>query len=150
VPQHSPAIRGGLSIRRGPVRRCGEGAINAPKEVLTMGNQVAHVEIRSSDPDASRAFYGRLFDWSFPEAPEPGYTYIESGIQGAVPGGIGRAPGGPGQVTFFVDVADVQAALAAAEHLGGRIVLPATSVPGVTFGLFADPQGLVLGVSHNG
>ena len=115
-----------------------------------MGNQVAHVEIRSADPDASRAFYGRLFDWQFPEAPEPGYTYIVTGIEGAVPGGIGRAPAGPGQVTFFVDVADVQAALEQAVRLGGRIVLPATSVPGVTFGLFADPQGLVVGVSHNG
>src|SRR6185437_14117598 len=100
--------------------------------------------------DASRRFYGQLFAWSFPEAPEPGYTYIETGVAGAVPGGIGRAPGGSGQVTFFVDVADVAAALAKAEQLGGRIVLPATSVPGVTFGLFADPQGLVVGVSHNG
>jgi predicted enzyme related to lactoylglutathione lyase len=115
-----------------------------------VGNQVAHVEIRSNDPDASRSFYGQLFDWSFPAAPEPGYTYIETGVSGAVPGGIGKAPGGNGQVTFFVDVADVAAALAKAERLGGRIVLPATSVPGVTFGLFADPQGLVVGVSHNG
>ena len=115
-----------------------------------MGNAVAHVEIRSTDPDASRAFYGKLFDWSFPEAPEPGYTYIVTGVEGAVPGGIGRAPGGSGQVTFFVDVADVQAALDKAVSLGGRVVMPATSVPGVTFALFADPQGLVLGVSHNG
>jgi hypothetical protein len=115
-----------------------------------VGNQVAHVEIRSVDPDASRTFYGQLFDWSFPEAPEPGYTYIVTGVEGAVPGGIGRAPGAAGQVTFFVNVDDVAAALAKAERLGGKVVLPATSVPGVTFGLFADPQGLVVGVSHNG
>ncbi len=53
-------------------------------------------------------------------------------------------------MTFFVSVDDVDAALAKAERLGGKIVVPATSVPGVTFGAFADPQGLVVGVSHNG
>ena len=115
-----------------------------------MGNQVAHVEIRAKDADAARDFYGKLFDWSFPSAPEPGYTYIETGVEGAVPGGIGLAQSGTGHVTFFVDVDDVAAALARAESLGGRIVLPAQSVPGVSFGLFADPEGHVVGVSHNG
>ena len=91
-----------------------------------MGNKVAHVEIRARDADAARAFYGELFDWSFPEAPEPGYTYIETGLPDAVPGGIGRAQGGgQGHVTFFVDVADVEAALAKAASLGASIVLPA-------------------------
>src|SRR5262249_42653457 len=120
------------------------------RENHEMGNPVAHVEIRSKDPDASRAFYGQLFDWQFPAAPEPGYTYIVTGVEGAVPGGIGRVPQGNGQVTFFVDVADVQAALDKAVQLGGTVVMPATSVPGVTFALFADPQGLIIGVSHNG
>jgi len=32
-----------------------------------MANPVVHFEIRSKDPDASRAFYGNLFGWSFPE-----------------------------------------------------------------------------------
>ena len=29
------------------------------------------------------------------------------------------------------------------------VVVPATHVPGVTFGLFADPEGHVIGVSSN-
>lgn len=115
-----------------------------------MGNPIVHYEIRAKDADAARAFYGRLFDWTFSPAPEPGYTYVETGLEGGIPGGIGQAPAGPGQVTFFVDVADVTAALAKAESLGGTIVLPSQSVPGVTFGLFADPEGHVIGVSHNG
>ena len=115
-----------------------------------MGNPVVHFEVRAADADAARDFYGKLFDWSFGEAPEPGYTFVETGVDGAIPGGIGRAQSGSGHVTFFVDVDDVAAALARAEQLGGRIVLPATSVPGTTFGLFADPEGHVVGVSHNG
>ena len=114
-----------------------------------MGNPVVHFEVRSGDPDATRDFYGKLFDWTFAEAPEPGYQFVQTGVEGAIPGGIGRAQSGTGHVTFFVDVDNVAAALAKAEQLGGRIVLPAQSVPGTQFGLFADPEGHVVGVSHN-
>jgi hypothetical protein len=34
-----------------------------------------------------------------------------------------------------------------AEELGGRVVQPAQEVPGVTFGVFADAQGHVVGVA---
>ncbi len=54
-----------------------------------MGNPIAHAEIRSTDPDASRAFYGQLFDWTFPEAPEPGYTYIDTASPGRCPAASG-------------------------------------------------------------
>jgi predicted enzyme related to lactoylglutathione lyase len=50
-------------------------------------------------------------------------------------------------VTFFVGVGDVAKTLEKAEANGGRVVQPATSVPGVTFGLFADPQGQIVGVA---
>jgi predicted enzyme related to lactoylglutathione lyase len=108
---------------------------------------VVHFEIRADDPDAARGFYGELFGWQFPEGGFPGYTYVETGVPNAIPGGIGPTQGGDPLVTFFVGVEDVAAALADAERLGGRVVQPATQVPGVTFGLFADPQGRVVGVA---
>ena len=52
-------------------------------------------------------------------------------------------------MTFFVGVENVPDALATAERLGATIVLPATSVPGVTYALFADPEGHIIGVSSN-
>jgi uncharacterized protein len=112
-----------------------------------MGNPVVHFEIRSADPDAVRAFYGELFGWSYPEGGIPGYTYVDAGIPDALPGGIGPTQGGTELVTVFIGVQDVEATLKQAEHLGGRIVQPATHVPGVTFGLFADTGGHVLGVA---
>ncbi|HKA03671.1 MAG TPA: VOC family protein [Acidimicrobiales bacterium] len=112
-----------------------------------MGNPVVHFEIRSTDPDATRAFYGELFGWTFPDGGIPGYSYVESGVDGAIPGGISPLQGGEPVVTFFVGVADVQATLAQAAAKGGRIVQPATDVPGVRFGLFADPLGQVVGVA---
>jgi predicted enzyme related to lactoylglutathione lyase len=110
-------------------------------------NPVVHFEIRSDDPDAARAFYGELFGWTFPDGGLPGYTYVDSGVPNTIPGGIGPTQGGKPMTTFFVGVPDVPEALATAERLGGRIVQPATSVPGVVFGLFADPQGQVIGVA---
>lgn len=108
---------------------------------------MVHFEIRADDPDAARDFYGKLFGWTFPAGGISGYTYIDSGVPGAIPGGIGPTQGGSDLVTVFVGVEDVAAALKEAERLGGKIVQPATHVPGVTFGLFADTEGHVVGVA---
>jgi hypothetical protein len=110
-------------------------------------NPVVHFEIRSEDPDEARAFYGELFGWTFPDGGMPGYTYVDTGVPNTIPGGIGPTQGGAPLTTFFVGVQDVGEALASAERLGGRIVQPATAVPGVSFGLFADPHGNVVGVA---
>jgi predicted enzyme related to lactoylglutathione lyase len=112
-----------------------------------MTHPVVHFEIRSADPDATRAFYGDLFGWKFPEGGLPGYTAVDTGTAGALPGGISPLQGGEEMVTFYVGVEDVSATLAAAVAGGGRIVQPAFEVPGVSFGLFADPQGHVVGVA---
>ena len=115
-----------------------------------MGSPIVHFEIRSTDPDATREFYGELFGWSYPPGGFPGYTYVESGVPaGTIPGGISPTQGGDPMVTVFAGVADVPAALDRAVALGGTIVQPATQAPGVTFGLFADPQGHVVGVASN-
>ncbi len=115
-----------------------------------MGNPIVHFEIRSEDPDATRAFYGELFGWSYPPGGFPGYTYVDSGAPtGTIPGGISPLQGGEAMVTVFAGVANVPEALDRAVALGGRIVQPATQAPGVTFGLFADPQGHVVGVASN-
>jgi predicted enzyme related to lactoylglutathione lyase len=111
---------------------------------------IVHFELRSHDPDATRAFFGDLFGWSYPEGAIPGYTYVDTGVEGAVPGGIGPVQGGEPLTVFFVGVEDVGETLRKAEELGGRIVQPATSVPGVTFGLLADAHGQVVGVAAGG
>jgi predicted enzyme related to lactoylglutathione lyase len=52
-------------------------------------------------------------------------------------------------VLFFVGVEDVAETLAQAERLGGRIVQPPQTVPGVTFDVLADKQGHLIGVAAN-
>jgi predicted enzyme related to lactoylglutathione lyase len=112
-----------------------------------MVHPVVHFEVRSNDPDATREFYGALFGWTFPDGGLPGYSYVDTGVEGALPGGIGGVQDGKPLVTIYVGVPDVTATLQAAVARGGTVVQPATSVPGVTFGLFADPQGQVVGVA---
>jgi uncharacterized protein len=110
---------------------------------------VVHAEIRSQDPDATRAFFAELFAWRYSDGAYPGYTFVDTGADGALPTAISPLQGDGDAVLFFVGVEDVEAALARAEQLGGRIVQPAQNVPGVTFGVLADPQGHLVGVASS-
>ena len=112
-----------------------------------MAHPVIHAEIRSEDPDATRAFFGELFGWTYSDGAFPGYTFADTGADGALPTAIGPLQGGADSVLFFVGVDDVEATLERAEQLGGRTIQPAQNVPGVTFGVFADAQGHVVGVA---
>lgn len=112
-----------------------------------MARPVVHAEIRSSDPDAAREFFGNLFGWTYSEGAFPGYSFVDTGAEGGPPTAIGPVQGGAECVLFFVGVDDVTATLQQAEELGGRIVQPAQAVPGVTFGVLADRQGQMVGVA---
>ena len=112
-----------------------------------MPHPVVHAEIRSTDPDATRAFFSELFGWTYSDGAYPGYTFVDCGVEEALPAAISPLQGEADQVLFFVGVDDVDAALAEAERLGGRIVQPTQTVPGVSFGVLADPQGHLVGVA---
>jgi len=75
------------------------------------------------------------------------YSVVED--PDGIGGGIGAAPEGyQGHVTFYVQVDDVEAALAKAESQGGQRMMGPDEVPGVgiTIGLLSDPEGHVIGV----
>jgi predicted enzyme related to lactoylglutathione lyase len=115
-----------------------------------MAHPVIHAEIRSTDPDATREFFAALFGWTYSDGAFPGYTFADTGAgEGALPTAIGPLQGGSDSALFFIAVDDVEATLAQAEKLGGTIVQPAQQVPGVSFGVFADPLGHKVGVAAN-
>lgn len=61
--------------------------------------------------------------------------------------GATRFEGYPGSVTVFVEVPDVEAALAHAEALGGTRMQGPDEVPGGrTMGKFSDPEGRLIGL----
>ena len=48
---------------------------------------------------------------------------------------------------FYIGVDDAEGALKQVEQLGGKTIQPPVQVPGgVTFALFADPEGHVVGL----
>ena len=112
-----------------------------------MPHPIVHAEIRSTDPDATREFFAKLFDWGYSEGAYPGYTFVASGAEGGPPTAISPLQADADQVLFFVGVEDVAAVLNRAQELGGTVVQPAQEVPGVTFGVFADPHGHQVGVA---
>ena len=113
-----------------------------------MPHPVIHAEIRSDDPDATRQFFADLFGWRVAsEGAFPGYTFIDTGIEGGTYVAISPRQGADDEVRFFVGVDDVSATLQTAEELGGTIIQPAQHVPGTSFGVFADAQGHKVGVA---
>ena len=116
-----------------------------------MAHPVIHAEIRSADPDATRKFFGDLFGWKVAaEGAFPGYTFIDTGVEGGTYVAISPRQGADDEVLFFVGVEDVAATLTRAEELGGTIIQSAQQVPGTSFGVFADAQGHKVGVAANG
>jgi uncharacterized protein len=124
--------------------------INDREEHPMAAPAVAWFEVTGKDGLALQRFYGKLFEWQVQDAGDgSGYGLVQAS-QNGIGGGIGSAQdGGPGQVTFYVEVDDVAAYLQKAEHLGGQTIVPPTTIEqfGLTFAFFADPEGHVVGLS---
>ena len=111
-----------------------------------MANPVVHFEVLGNDLPKLRSFYADLFGWKLQDFPDMNYVIVEKEGDG-IGGGIGVAPeGGQPMVTFYVAAEDMQGTLEHAVELGGSVVMPVTELPMVTIGLFADPEGSVIGI----
>jgi predicted enzyme related to lactoylglutathione lyase len=118
-----------------------------------MGQPVVHFEVIGKDPAKLQSYYGALFGWEFDANNPMRYGLVARegnvnpdgvGIGGGVGGGM---EGYDGHVTFYVEVPDVEAALAEAESLGGtRMMGPDEPMEGLVVGLFNDPEGHVVGL----
>lgn len=110
-----------------------------------MGSPVVHFEINGKDLKALSAYYSQLFGWQVHEAmPTYGLVHTEAGGKG-IEGGISGESENPG-VTIYAEVDDPQKYLDLAESLGGKVVMPVTDMGMVTYGLFTDPEGHLVGV----
>jgi uncharacterized protein len=118
-----------------------------------MGQPVVHFEIVGKDAAQLHRYYSELFGWQI-DADNPvayGLVPREGNVNAdgiGIGGGVGGGPEGyDGHVTVYVEVPDVEAALAKAESLGGtRMMGPDEPMEGTVIGLFSDPEGHVIGV----
>jgi uncharacterized protein len=118
-----------------------------------MGQPVVHFEVIGKDADKLQSYYSDLFGWEF-DADNPmnyGMVQREQNVNAegvGIAGGVGPGPEGyGGHVTFYVEVPDVEAALAKAESLGGsRMMGPEKVAEDTEVGLFNDPEGHIVGL----
>jgi uncharacterized protein len=96
------------------------------KESAAMGNPVVHFEIIGENQQLLNDFYGRVFDWKIEQVMN-GYATVNTGS--GIAGGIGAMGEARRHVTFYVEVADIQAALALIESKGGKPGFGPHSVP---------------------
>jgi hypothetical protein len=116
-----------------------------------MANRISWFEIIGGDPARLHSFYSELFGWAINSDNPMQYGIVSEDAAG-IGGGIGPDPeGGSGYVTFYVGVDDIKSSMAKAEQLGGKTIMPPTELPdfNVTFALFADPEGHVIGMTQN-
>ena len=112
-----------------------------------------HFEVIGKDAERLQSYYAELFGWQIDADNEMRYGMVQregnTNADGVgIGGGVGGGPEGyEGHVTFYVEVPDVEAALAKAEELGGsRVMGPEEMGDGLVIGQFTDPEGHVVGV----
>jgi uncharacterized protein len=110
------------------------------------------VDIIQTDVDATMAFYGGLFGWTFevrtPEGAPQRYAYAL--VEGLVVAAVGGPPAGdldPSGWTTYVWVDSVDETAAAVEANGGRLLASPVDIPRAgRVAMCADPAGAVFGL----
>jgi predicted enzyme related to lactoylglutathione lyase len=101
-----------------------------------MNNAVVHVDIAGPDEEPLRRFYADLLGWQV-QPQGPGYALVETpgGLRGAI------VEQERASVVLGVAVADLDASVRRAGHLGATIVMPPTDNGWVTKAQLRDPAG---------
>ena len=129
---------------------------DAPTGIHHAGKVVWH-DLLTNTPEASRKFYGELFGWTFEEpgldlgfGPPSSYMLIRNNgelIGGMFDTNVFPDRGNISQWITVVSVADIDAAVAAAEDQGGDILTPPTHLASRgSIAVLADSTGALLAV----
>src|SRR6188474_1242768 len=101
-----------------PVQQGGLTGTQTLSKGESMGQPVIHFEVIGKDMDTLHKYYSELFDWTFDTNNPMNYGVVQresnANAEGiGIGGGVGPGPEGyDGHVTFYVEVPDVEAALA--------------------------------------
>jgi uncharacterized protein len=111
------------------------------------------IELYTSDPDATQAFYNELFGWTCESAGDDFGGYFNFAQDGrAVAGGMKNdESGGPDGWSIYLAVDDVQAVAEAAAANGGSVIVPPQPVMDLgTFVVLTDTGGAAIGAWQAG
>jgi predicted enzyme related to lactoylglutathione lyase len=105
-------------------------------------------QIVTKNPTRLADFYRDLFDWEINTNNALNYRMVDSGTDRGITGGIWPAPPeAPSFVQLFIEVDDIDAAVAKAAGLGGQVIIPPQLLPdGDRLAILRDPEGIPFGV----
>jgi uncharacterized protein len=106
-------------------------------------------ELMTSDIDAAAAFYSKVVPWKTQDSGMPSYTLWMAGKNQV--GGLTALPSDSGEAPphwiMYVATPDVDATVADAERLGGKVLKGATDIPNMgRYAVLTDPQGATFAV----
>jgi uncharacterized protein len=108
-------------------------------------------ELRTNNPRGAKAFYGSLFGWEVRDEDTSAGAYSVIELDGRPIGGIKTltqdASDQKAHWGAYVRVGDVDALVARARDLGGRVLVATQEISGVgRFAVLEDPQGAAFAV----
>lgn len=117
-------------------------------------SRVVHFEIHAEDPQRAINFYANVFGWQFSQWGDQPYWIIVTGPsdQPGINGGLLPRRGqidGQAVIAYVctIDVASLDATIAAIEANHGILALPKMAMPGVGWlAYYKDTEGNVFGV----
>jgi predicted enzyme related to lactoylglutathione lyase len=107
-------------------------------------NPFVHVELNSTDVDKSKAFYGKLFEWTLQDVPMGDLDYTTIAVGKGTGGGMMKQliPGAGSAWLAYVGVDDIKASTKKAQSLGAKVMKDVTEVPGMGWlSIIVDPTG---------
>jgi predicted enzyme related to lactoylglutathione lyase len=112
-------------------------------------NPFVHLELNSTDVPKSKAFYGKLFEWTLEDTKigDLAYTMIKVG-KGTGGGMMQQLIPGAGSAWLpYVDVQDIKASTKKAQSLGAKVMKDVSEVADMGWlSIIVDPTGAMLGL----
>ncbi|HET9872046.1 MAG TPA: VOC family protein [Propionibacteriaceae bacterium] len=111
-------------------------------------------DLRSTDPDAAREFYGALFNFDFQALTAAGTDYTTFHLQGdpaplgGMGGMFGAADGTPSHWLVYFSVSDADEATAAVASHGGQVIAGPFDTPFGRMAGVADPAGAIFWIAQ--
>ncbi len=114
---------------------------------------ISWFEIPADDLQRARKFYSELFGWSIEESKASSlkdHLIIKTGNGDAISGSLTKRQR-PGQtIVNYIDVSSTDRYIVKIRHLGGKVLVPKTAVPGMGyFVVCEDTEENAFGIWEN-
>jgi predicted enzyme related to lactoylglutathione lyase len=112
---------------------------------------IVHFDVPAENINRAKNFYEKLFNWKIEPVPGPMEYFNISTMDDkgnlSVGGGMGKR-GQPNQkITNYIGVDSIEDYLKKVEDLGGKIIMPKTTIPGFGYlATFLDTENNILGL----